>query len=51
MEKSRRRLSAKAAGRHDLDQLSRHCGNIPEADLSFFRQVYQQLLERTVFRE
>ena len=51
LEKSRRRLSAKAAGRHDLDQLSRHCGNIPEADLSFFRQVYQQLLERTVFRE
>jgi hypothetical protein len=51
LEKSRRRLSAKAAGRHDLDQLNRHRGSIPEADLSFFRQVYQELLGRNVFRE
>jgi hypothetical protein len=44
LEKSRRRLSAKAAGRHDLGQLIRHRGNIPEADLSFFQQIYQQRL-------
>jgi hypothetical protein len=47
LEKSRRRLSIKAAGRHDLGQLSRHRGNMPEADLSFFRQIYEtQLADR-----
>ncbi|MDR1227978.1 MAG: phosphotransferase [Azoarcus sp.] len=44
LEKSRRRLSARAAGRHDLGQLIRHRGNIPEADLSIFQQIYRQQL-------
>ncbi|MDR1228727.1 MAG: hypothetical protein LBK55_06880, partial [Azoarcus sp.] len=44
LEKSRRRLSARAAGRHDLSQLIRHRGDIPEADLSLFQQIYRQRL-------
>jgi hypothetical protein len=44
LEKSRRRLSAQFAGRHDLDQLIRHRGDIPEADLSLFQQIYRQRL-------
>jgi hypothetical protein len=44
LEKSRRRLSARAAGRHDLGQLIRHRGDIPEADLSLFQQIYRQRL-------
>jgi hypothetical protein len=45
LEKSRRRLSARAAGRHDLSQLIRHRGGIPEADLSLFQQIDRQRLD------
>ncbi|MDR1936823.1 MAG: phosphotransferase [Candidatus Accumulibacter sp.] len=41
LEKSRRRLWASNATRHDLDQLSRHRGNMPEADLAVFDQAYR----------
>jgi hypothetical protein len=44
MEKSRRRLRAKNASRHDLGQLARHRGNMPEADLMFVHRVYRQIM-------
>ncbi|MDR0439580.1 MAG: InaA protein [Candidatus Accumulibacter sp.] len=44
LEKSRRRLSVRAASAHDLDQLKRRCGNMPEADLSFFLRAYEKRL-------
>jgi hypothetical protein len=43
LEKSCHRWSVQAASKHDLGQLSRHRGNMPEADLLFLRRVYQQL--------
>jgi hypothetical protein len=43
LEKSRR-LSVRNAGRHDLGQLIRHRGDIPEADLSLFQKIYRQRL-------
>ncbi|GHU06406.1 LPS kinase [Betaproteobacteria bacterium] len=46
LEKGRRRLCAKDAARHDLDQLGRRRGNMPEADLLFIRQAYQQEFKR-----
>jgi hypothetical protein len=38
-------LSTKAASAHDLGQLSRHHGNMPEADLLLFQQIYQRLAD------
>jgi tRNA A-37 threonylcarbamoyl transferase component Bud32 len=40
LEKSRRRWCYESASRHDLRQLERHRGNIPEADLLIFRDAY-----------
>jgi hypothetical protein len=45
LENSRRRWRSKNASQHDMRQYARHRGNMPEADLLFFRQVYQGLLE------
>ncbi|MDR3087593.1 MAG: phosphotransferase [Azoarcus sp.] len=45
LEKTRRRLRAKDAARHDLDQLGRRRGNMPEADLLFICQTSQALSE------
>ncbi|OCX15669.1 InaA protein [Stutzerimonas xanthomarina] len=45
LEKSRRRWSLKRASRHDLGQLERHRGNIPESDLLQLRQAYCQALD------
>jgi hypothetical protein len=47
LEKSRQRLRARDASRHDLGQFSRHRGSMPEADLERLRQAYQQALQRT----
>jgi tRNA A-37 threonylcarbamoyl transferase component Bud32 len=44
LEKSRRRLRVKNAARRDLGQLGRHRGNMPESDLLFIHQAYQQAL-------
>ncbi|TRO23068.1 InaA protein [Ectopseudomonas mendocina] len=44
LEKSRRRFRIKDAARRDLGQLGRHRGNIPETDLLFIHQAYQQAL-------
>jgi hypothetical protein len=44
LEKSRRHLSARAASAHDLGQLSRHRGDMPEADLLLFQRVCQRRL-------
>jgi len=44
LEKSRRRLRIKDAARRDLGQLGRHRGNMPETDLLFLHQAYQQAL-------
>ncbi|MDR2787209.1 MAG: lipopolysaccharide kinase InaA family protein [Candidatus Accumulibacter sp.] len=49
LEKSRRRWCSRNASRHDLCQLTRHRGNMPEADLLFFRRVYRRLLGRGRF--
>lgn len=44
LEKSRRRFRIKDAARRDLGQLGRHRGDIPETDLLFIHQAYQQAL-------
>jgi hypothetical protein len=44
LEKSRRRWYVKRASQHDLRQLMRHRGAIPQSDLMFFQQAYQQAL-------
>lgn len=41
LEKSRRRWRSKDAARHDLRQLARHHGAMPEADLAVLLQAYQ----------
>ncbi|MDR1423232.1 MAG: InaA protein [Azoarcus sp.] len=40
LEKSRRRWRFLSASRHDLHQLERHRGAMPETDLSYLRQIY-----------
>ena len=45
LEKSRHRWRAKDASRHDLRQLMRHRGSIPEADVLFVNQVHLQALQ------
>lgn len=42
LEKSRRRWRATSASRRDLGQLDRHRGAMPDADMSYLRQAYQQ---------
>lgn len=42
LEKSRHRWMSKHAAKHDLSQLLRHRGAIPEADMQLLKQVYQQ---------
>jgi hypothetical protein len=44
LEKSRRRWRAASAARRDLGQLDRHRGAMPEADMLYLRQAYQQAL-------
>ena len=44
MEKSRRRWRVKSASQHDLDQLARHRGNMPESDLLLLHDVYRLAL-------
>lgn len=44
LEKSRRRWRASSAARRDLSQLGRHRGAMPEADMLYLRQAYQQVL-------
>lgn len=44
LEKSRRRWRVASASRHDLGQLDRHRGAMPDTDLSYLRQAYQQAL-------
>jgi len=44
LEKSRRRWRAASAARRDLGQLERHRGAMPEADMLYLRQAYQQAL-------
>ncbi|MFZ3153989.1 lipopolysaccharide kinase InaA family protein [Pseudomonas sp.] len=48
LEKSRHRWRAKDASRHDLRQLMRHRGSIPEADVLFVNQIHQQVLQGTM---
>ena len=48
LEKSRHRWRAKDASRHDLRQLMRHRGSIPEADVLFVKQIHQQALQGTM---
>lgn len=45
LEKSRRRFNSGSAAKRDLGQLERHRGAIPEADLLYLRQTYQQALK------
>jgi hypothetical protein len=47
MEKSRRRLRGKDAGRHDFGQLARHRGNMPDADLMLLHKFYRQILDNS----
>lgn len=44
LEKSRRRWRIKDASRHDLGQLDRHRGSMPETDMDFLYEAYQQAL-------
>lgn len=48
LEKSRHRWRAKDASRHDLHQLMRHRGSIPETDVLFVNQIHQQVLQGTM---
>jgi len=45
LEKSRRRWRARDAARHDLRQLARHRGTMPEADLNDVLQAHQSALQ------
>lgn len=47
LEKSRRRWRVKQASRHDLRQLMRHRGRIPQADVLFVQQAHRQALRDT----
>jgi len=47
LEKSRRRWQSKQASRHDLGQLLRHRGSIPQADVLFVQQAHRQALRDT----
>ena len=44
LEKSRRRWWISRTSRCDLDQLGRHRGAMPDADMTYLRQAYQQAL-------
>ena len=44
LEKSRRRWQVEQASRHDLGQLLRHRGSIPQADVRFVQQAHWQAL-------
>lgn len=44
LEKSRRRWRVASASRRDLGQLDRHRGAMPDADMSYLHQAYQQAL-------
>lgn len=44
LEKSRRRWRTLNAARHDLRQLGRHCGAMPQTDLLLLQQAHQQAL-------
>lgn len=48
LEKSRQRWRASNASRHDLRQLMRHRGAIPEADVVLVNQLHQQALHKTL---
>lgn len=48
LEKSRHRWRAKDASRHDLRQLMRHRGSVPEADVLLVNQIHQQVLDGPV---
>lgn len=47
LEKSRRRWCAESASRHDLSQLTRHRGNMPENDLFLLHDAYQFVFGRS----
>lgn len=44
LEKSRRRWRLANASRRDLAQLQRHRGAMPDTDIDYLRQAYQQML-------
>ncbi|VXD01738.1 Protein InaA [Pseudomonas sp. 8Z] len=44
LEKSRRRWRTQQASQHDLSQLQRHRGNMPESDMHHLLQAYQHAL-------
>ncbi|PZW38967.1 lipopolysaccharide kinase InaA family protein, partial [Pseudomonas sp. URMO17WK12:I2] len=46
LEKSRRRLRTADASRHDMRQLKRHCGAMPEVDWAFLMDAYASLMQR-----
>jgi len=48
LEKGRRRWRFRSASQHDLRQLARHRGNMPESDLQYLHRAYAQALDSAV---
>ncbi|MBN7823440.1 lipopolysaccharide kinase InaA family protein, partial [Bowmanella yangjiangensis] len=44
LEKGRRRWRVASASRHDLGQLRRHRGDMPDGDVQYLQQAYQHAL-------
>ena len=44
LEKGRRRWRVASASRHDLGQLQRHRGDMPDGDVQYLQQAYQHAL-------